>query len=99
MILRYATGSVTSSVTDQAERMPCGVGMDTPAPALGTAVQYGRPHGQHLHLFLGLVQVRNAEVHVELQGTDGIRPQRRPIVLSHRCLLSTAPKSSGVILG
>lgn len=62
------------SVTDQAEGMSCRIGVDVPGPAVED-VQWRRTQSQDP--FPCPVQVRDAEVQMELLGVGGIGPLRR----------------------
>jgi hypothetical protein len=70
---------VNLSVADETERVTCRIRIDPPA-ALAVAVVKQRgsePEG----LFLGLSEILDPEVQVELLRPSGIWPLRRPVVL------------------
>lgn len=60
--------------------MACGVGVDAPAAGGVTGVENRGAEGEDL--LLGLVEVLDTDVEVELLGSGGIRPLRRPMVVN-----------------
>ena len=58
--------------------MPGGVGVDAPAPPVRSIVQDRCAQCQHL--LLGTVQIRDAEVQVELLGPGRVGPLRWLVV-------------------
>lgn len=66
------------SFEDDTERVTCRVREDAPTALPVTAVNEGGPETEDL--FLGLVEVPDRHVEVELLGPGRIGPARRPMV-------------------
>jgi hypothetical protein len=73
-------GGALRSLPDEAEGMACGVGVDAPAAGGVTGVENRGTESEDL--LLGLVEVLDADVEVELLGAVGIRPLRRPMAVN-----------------